>query len=154
LHYFNNKLKEMKPEIDHIQITVKDLNVAEKFYDKFLPVIGFDITKKVTAFIREHDFHVIEYTHELLAFAITPPREAFKNDIVNRRKPGALHHLAFRADSWQEVDRAYDELVKMGANIVSEPKIHPEYSRNYYAVYFKDMENIKYEIVCTKESEY
>ncbi|MBW8334616.1 MAG: VOC family protein [Prolixibacteraceae bacterium] len=140
----------MKPIIDHIQITVKDLKVAEKFYDNFLPVIGFDIKNKVTAFIKEHDFHVIEYTHDLLAFAITSPRESFKNDSVNRRKPGALHHLAFKADSRQEVDRAYHELVTIGANIVSEPKIHPEYSENYYAVYFKDMENIKYEIVCTK----
>lgn len=140
----------MKPIIDHIQITVKDLKVAEKFYDNFLPVIGFDIKNKVTATIKEHDFHVIEYTHDLLAFAITSPRESFKNDAVNRRKPGALHHLAFKADSRQEVDRAYEELVKIGANIVSEPKIHPEYSENYYAVYFKDLENIKYEIVCTK----
>lgn len=55
-----------------------------------------------------------------------------------------------KADSRQEVDRAYEELVKIGADIVSEPKIHPEYSENYYAVYFKDLENIKYEIVCTK----
>ena len=140
----------MKPIIDHIQITVKYLKVAEKFYDNFLPIIGFDIKNKVSAFIKEHDFHVIEYTHDLLAFAITSPRETFKDDSVNRRKPGALHHLAFKADSRQEVDRAYHELAKIGANIVSEPKIHPEYSENYYAVYFKDMENIKYEIVCTK----
>jgi catechol 2,3-dioxygenase-like lactoylglutathione lyase family enzyme len=140
----------MKPIIDHIQITVKDLKVAEKFYDGFLPIIGFDIKNKVTAFIKEHDFHVIEYTHDLLAFAITSPRESFKNDSINRRKPGALHHMAFKADSRQEVDRAYEELVRIGANIVSEPKIHLEYSENYYAVYFKDNENIKYEIVCNK----
>lgn len=141
----------MEPIIDHIQITVKDLKVAERFYDKFLPIIGFDLKKKVNAFIKEHDFHVIEYTHDLLAFAITSPRETFKNDSINRRKPGALHHLAFKASTRQEVDKAYEDLVRIGANIVSRPKIHPEYSQNYYAVYFKDMENIKYEIVCTKE---
>lgn len=142
------KKKIMDPIIDHIQITVKDLVVAEKFYDKFLPIIGFDIKNKVTAFVEEHDFHVIEYTHDLLAFAITSPREAFKDDTVNRRKPGALHHLAFKANSREEVDKAYKELIKIGAIIVSEPQIHPEYSQNYYAVYFKDLENIKYEIVC------
>ena len=140
----------MKPVIDHIQLTVKDMKVAENFYDKFLPVLGFDINKKVVAFIEEHDFHVIEYSHELLAFAITSPRQAFRNDTINRRKPGALNHLAFKAESREEVDEAYRELIKIGANIVSEPQIHPEYSENYYAVYFKDMENIKYEIVCTK----
>lgn len=141
----------MEPIIDHIQITVKDLKVAERFYDKFLPIIGFDLKKKVNAFIKEHDFHVIEYTHDLLAFAITSPRETFKNDSIHRRKPGALHHLAFKASTRQEVDKAYEDLVRIRANIVSRPKIHPEYSQNYYAVYFKDMENIKYEIVCTKE---
>lgn len=140
----------MKPIIDHIQITVKDIKVAEEFYDMFLPIIGFDIKNKVSAFIEEHDFYVIEYTHELLAFAITSPREAFKNDVVNRRKPGALHHLAFKANSRDEVDNAYLELKKIGAVIVLEPQLHPEYGENYYAVYFKDLENIKYEIVCTR----
>lgn len=138
----------MQPIIDHIQITVKDLEEAEEFYDKFLPILGFNINKKVSAVIEEHDFHVIEYTHELLSFAITSPREAFRNDNVHRRKPGALHHLAFKAESRAEVDDAYRQLVKAGAVIVSPPQIHPEYSNNYYAVYFKDKQNIKYEIVC------
>ncbi len=94
---------------------------------------------------------IIEYTHDLLAFAITSPREDFKNDSINRIKPGAIHHLAFKADSREDVDKAYKDLIAIGANIVSEPQIHPEYSPNYYAIYFKDLENIKYEIVCTKE---
>jgi len=140
----------MKPTIDHIQITVKDIKEAELFYDKFLPIIGFDVKNKVSAFIEAHDFHVVEYTHELLTLAITSPRQAFKNDSVHRRKPGALHHLAFKAETRKEVDIAYQQLLKINAKIVSEPQIHPEYSDNYYAVYFKDTENIKYEIVCTK----
>lgn len=139
----------MKPIIDHIQITVKDIKVAEAFYDKFLSILGFDIKNKVSAFIEAHDFYVVEYTHELLAFAITSPRQAFKNDSVHRRKPGALHHLAFKAETREEVDIACKKLLEIGANIVSEPQIHPEYGDNYYAVYFKDTENIKYEIVCT-----
>jgi len=139
----------MKPIIDHIQITVKDMKVAEEFYDKFLPILGFDINNKVGAMIEEHDFHVVEYTHNLLAFAITSPRKAFANDSVNRRKPGALHHLAFKAESRAEVDVAYKELLRIGAIIVSAPQLCPEYGEHYYAVYFKDLENIKYEIVCT-----
>lgn len=137
----------MEPIIDHIQITVHDIKIAEAFYDQFLPILGFDVSNKVSAFIKEHDFHVIEYTHPRLAFAISSPRQAFMHDEVHRRKPGALHHLAFRASSRQEVDSAFHALLKMGAKIVSEPRIYKEYSVNYYAVYFKDMENIKYEIV-------
>ena len=140
----------MKPIIDHIQITVKDVKIAEPFYDKFLPLLGFDINRKVSAVIEEHDFYVVEYTHPNLSFAITSPRAAFKNDTIHRRKPGALHHLAFKAESRDEVDRLYQELKNIGAIIVTPPKIYPEYSENYYALFFKDLEGIKYEIVCMK----
>lgn len=138
----------MKPIIDHIQITVKDLDAAERFYDRFLPIVGFDVNKKVKVYIQEHDFYVVEYSHELLAFALTSPREAFKDEAIHRRKPGALHHLAFKADSRAEVDSAYEELKKIGANIVTKPQLYLEYSLTYYSVFFKDLENIKYEIVC------
>ena len=138
----------MKPIIDHIQITVKDIKTAEPFYDKLLPILGFDINSKVSAEIEEHNFYVVEYTHPLLAFAITSPRDIFKSDIVNRRKPGALHHLAFKAESRAEVDRLFVEIKDIGAEIVKKPKLYPEYSPDYYALFFKDLDGIKYEIVC------
>lgn len=138
----------MEPIIDHIQITVKDMDFAVPFYDKFLPLLGFDIRNKVSAVIEEHDFYVVEYTHTLLAFAITSPRKAFLDDTINRRKPGAIHHLAFKAESRAEVDRLHVELKKIGATIVSKPRLYPEYGPGYYALFFKDLEGIKYEIVC------
>ena|SRR5689334_5915249 len=143
----------MEPIIDHIQITVKDMDVAVPFYDKFLPLLGFDPKKRSSAVIEDHDFYVVEYSHPLLAFAITSPRKAFTGDTINRRKPGALHHLAFKAESRAEVDRLYSELKQIGAIIVSEPRVYPEYTpQPYYALFFKDLEGIKYEIVCTKSS--
>jgi len=140
----------MKPIIDHIQITVKDISIAEPFYDKLLTILGFNIKNKVCAEIKENDFYVVEYTHQLLAFAITSPRHIFKNDIVNRRKPGSLHHLAFKAKSRKEVDNLYLQIKQIGATIVEIPKLYPEYGENYYALYFKDLEGIKYEIVYNK----
>ncbi|MFH1728318.1 MAG: VOC family protein [Pseudomonadota bacterium] len=138
----------MEPLIDHIQITVKNLEKAEKFYDLFLPLLGFDIMKKGKGEVPEHDFKVVEYCHPRLCFAITSPRKAFADDEIHRRKPGSLHHLAFKAQSRDEVDNVYKELVKIGAIIVTEPKEYPEYTpHGYYAVYFKDIEGIKYEIV-------
>jgi catechol 2,3-dioxygenase-like lactoylglutathione lyase family enzyme len=138
----------MDPVIDHIQITVRDMNIAEPFYDKLMPLLGFDASRKGSAVIDAHDFHVVEYVHPLLAFAITSPRKAFKEDSINRRKPGALHHLAFRARSRAEVDRLHLELVAIGATIVTPPQEYPQYTpAGYYAVFFKDIEGIKYEIV-------
>ena len=141
----------MEPIIDHIQITVKDMTTAVPFYDKLLPLLAFDIRTKTRAIIEKHEFHVVEYTHPRLIFAITSPRSVFAGDTINRRKPGALHHLAFKAESRAEVDRLHSELKAIGATIVSLPREYPEYTPpGYYALFFKDVDGIKYEIVCTK----
>ncbi|MGQ0720756.1 MAG: VOC family protein [Candidatus Eiseniibacteriota bacterium] len=141
----------MEPIIDHIQITVRDMSVAAPFYDKLLPLLGFDIQRRVSAVIEKHEFHVVEYSHPRLTFAITSPRSAFAGETVHRRKPGALHHLAFKAASRAEVDRLHVELKRIGATIVSPPRVYPEYTPpGYYAVFFKDLEGIKYEIVCAE----
>lgn len=144
----------MEPVIDHIQITVKDMSIAVPFYDKLLPLLGFDPKKRASAVMEEHEFHVVEWQNPRLCFAITSPRTAFQRDTINRRKPGALHHLAFKAASRSEVDRLHSELKEIGATIVSPPKEYPEYTPpGYYALFFKDLEGIKYEIVCHEPKE-
>jgi catechol 2,3-dioxygenase-like lactoylglutathione lyase family enzyme len=113
-----------------------------------MALLGFDVSRKVTATIPEHDFRVVEYSHPKLAFALSSPRRIFEDNDVHRRKPGSLHHLAFRADSRDEVDTLYHELIAIGAKIVTAPQEYPEYSPpGYYAVFFKDPDGIKYEIV-------
>ena len=37
---------KMLPMIDHIHITVEDIDRAERFYDKLLPLLGFDLSLK------------------------------------------------------------------------------------------------------------
>ena len=61
----------MEPIIDHIQITVKNMDFAVPFYKKFLPLLGFNPKSRTSAVIKEHDFYVVEYSHPLLSFAIT-----------------------------------------------------------------------------------
>jgi hypothetical protein len=56
----------MEPKIDHIQITVKDMSVAVPFYDKLMPLFGFDIKQRSSAVFEEHELHVVEYIHPLL----------------------------------------------------------------------------------------
>ena len=53
---------------------VKDMSISVPFYDKFLPLLEFDIKNKTSAVIEKHEFNVVEYSHPLLAFAITSPR--------------------------------------------------------------------------------
>jgi catechol 2,3-dioxygenase-like lactoylglutathione lyase family enzyme len=137
----------MQPVIDHIQITVRDLNAAEQFYDKLMPILGFDLSRKSKGRVAAHEFDVIEYFHPLLIFGINSPRAAFKDDVIHRRRPGALHHLAFKAISREEVDELYSAIKETGARIVEPPKFYPQHGERYYALFFKDPEGIKYEIV-------
>ncbi len=111
------------------------------FYDKLLPLLGFDVRTRGSAVIEDHEKHVVWYEHPRLGFTITSPRRAFVGDTINRRKPGGLHHLAFRAASRAEVDKLHSELRQIGATIVSPPREYPEYTPpGYYALFFKDLE--------------
>ena len=138
----------MEPVIDHLQITVGDFASAVAFYDRLMPLLGFDLEKRTRASIAAHDFQVVEYSHPRLAFAITSPRQSLSDDDVHRRRPGALHHLAFRVASREKVDALYRQIEAIGATIVSPPREYPEYKPpGYYALFFKDPDGNKYEIV-------
>ena len=137
----------MKPIIDHIQITVKDFSRAERFYDQLMPILGYDLDKKSKGSVPAHEFDVIEYFHPDLIFAINSPRDAFKEEEVHRRKPGAVHHIAFKANSKEEVDNKYPKIKEIGADIVNPPQYYPQHGENYYALFFKDLDGIKFEIV-------
>ncbi|HVV81827.1 MAG TPA: hypothetical protein VHE35_02065 [Kofleriaceae bacterium] len=87
---------------------------------------------------RDDDFEVVEYQHPRLAFAISSPRAAFAGEAVHRRRPGSLHHLAFKAGSRAEVDAIHAELERMGATIVTPPCEYPEYTPPGYHAVFHD----------------
>jgi catechol 2,3-dioxygenase-like lactoylglutathione lyase family enzyme len=108
----------MDPIVSHIEITVRDMEVAVPFYDKLLPLLGFSVAHRSSAVIVEHDKHVVSYQHPRLGIAITSPRPEFADETVHRRRPGALHHLAFKVESRADVDRLHVELQEIGANIV------------------------------------
>lgn len=137
----------MGPVIDHIHITVSDIDRAEKFYDKLMLILGFDLNNKEIDVVDEHEYKIIEYHSNNFSFGIVNCRSAYREEIINRRKPGSLHHLAFHVDSRSEVDDIYQQIKGIGVDIVHEPKMYPEYCNDYYALFFKDSEGIKYEIV-------
>lgn len=141
----------MQPRIDHIQITVKDFEQAVKFYDQLMPILGFDLSKKGGGRVEAHDFDVAEYVHDNIVIGINSPRKKFKDDLVHRRKPGSLHHLAFRANSAKEVDDVYPKIASIpDVQIVDPPKFYPQHGEAYYALFFKDPDGIKLEIMFEK----
>lgn len=144
----------MVMSIDHIHITVADLERAEKFYDRLLPLLGFDLSLKEHDSVAEHEYQIVEYHSGSFSLGLVNQRLAFQGEKPSRRKAGALHHLAFRADSPAQVDELYERIRRLPALIVHSPRLYPEYCPDYYAFFFKDSEGIEYEIVSFGRKQY
>lgn len=137
----------MIPRVDHIQITVKDIDEAERFYDRLMPILGFDLSRKGGGYVKEHDFRVVEYVHDQIVIGINSPRKELEDVEVHRRRPGSLHHLAFRASSAREVDEVFAKIEAIGAEIVHAPQLFPQHGEDYYACFFEDPGGIKLEVM-------
>lgn len=133
--------------VDHLQVTVKDVNEVEAFYDGLMDALGFDLSKKINVYLEELDMQVIEYLDCTYDFGICSALKQYEGETIHRRKPGAVHHIAFRAASRDEVDRIYQKVLSLGAEILDAPQIFPQHGPNYYALFFNDPDGIKYEIV-------
>ena len=112
-------------KVDHLQVTVKDVNKVEAFYDGLMEALGFDLNKKINVYLEELDLQVIEYLDSSYDFGICSALSQFEDQTVHRRKPGAVHHIAFRASSRNEVDRMYQIVRGLGAEILDKPQIFP-----------------------------
>lgn len=139
---------QREPMMDHIHLTVGDLERAERFYDGLLPLLGFDLAQKETDSVPEHAYRIVEYHHPHVSIGLVNPREAYAGETVSRRRPGALHHMAFYVGSHDRVDEMYATICALGAKIVHPPRLYPEYCADYYAFFFLDTEGIELEIVC------
>jgi len=134
-------------KVDHLQVTVRDVGAVETFYDGLMEALGFDLNKKIKVYLEELDMTVIEYLDKSYDFGICSSLKEYQEETIHRRKPGAVHHIAFRASSRNEVDRIYQKVLELGAEILDEPQIFPQHGPNYYALFFNDPDGIKYEIV-------
>lgn len=123
--------------IDHIYITVSDMERSEIFYDKVLAdILGFRKNK----FILNGDPH-IQYFNRHFGYIIRPAHTQTAHDPY---APG-LHHFCFRVNSVDEVITIATKLRK--ANIkASEAQLYPEYAPDYWATYFTDPDGIRLEV--------
>lgn len=123
--------------IDHVYLTVRDLAVAERFYDRVLgAVLGF----RKNAFVLGGDPHV-QYFNRQFGIVLRPARGAAVHDPY---APG-LHHLCLRVDSAEDVAEAAERLRASGIE-ASEARVYPEYAPDYVATFLVDPDGIRLEI--------
>lgn len=125
--------------VNHLSLTVSSIEKSEPFYDSVLRFMGYQQVEKTDAF-------TMWWLENAVAILIYPANPNSDNKIHDRYSPG-LHHLAFNADSREQVDNLYKLLVEMGATILDSPAEYNQYAPGYYAVFFADPDGIKLELV-------
>ncbi len=123
--------------IDHIYITVSDLERSEAFYDRVLiEALGFRKNK----FALGGDPH-IQYFNRHFGYVLRPSRTVAGHDSY---APG-LHHFCLRVETAADVVVAAGRLRALGVD-ASEAKLYPEYAPDYWATFFADPDGIRLEI--------
>jgi catechol 2,3-dioxygenase-like lactoylglutathione lyase family enzyme len=123
---------------DHIDLRVKDMAVARKFYGKFLPQLGFVHEKPG------------RYYHTFYSASGDKPAEFFCFSPDKNHKPNRTR-IAFWADTREEVDRLAGLVREAGGKALEGPEVCRGYSPGYYACFFEDPDGNKLEI-CYRES--
>ena len=116
--------------IDHVSIQCSDVPASAVFYDAVLGTLGGH-----RIFDRGD---VIGYGVEFPSFWIGPHAtgEGFRES-----------HLAFRAGSREEVIAFRDAAVALGAEVLHEPRVWPEYHPGYFGAFVRDPDGNNVEAV-------
>lgn len=123
--------------IDHIYITVSDLDRAEAFYDTVL----LDTLKfRKSKFTLDGEPHV-QYFNRHFGYVLRPARTQAPHDAY---APG-LHHFCLRVDSIDDVVTVSRQLRAAGI-AASEAKNYPEYAPDYWATFFSDPDGTRLEV--------
>ena len=131
----------VKAKLSHIQINVSDAAKSLPFYKDLLTYFGYTVMMEDPKFIGMDDGNG-------MTIWVNDIEEKFKDNKFHRKSAG-LNHLAFHVESKEDVDKFTKEFLQpRGLNILYEsPKLFPEYTPDYYAVYFEDPDRIKLEVV-------
>ena len=123
--------------IDHIYITVSDLQRSESFYDHvLLETLGFRKNK----FTLGSDPHV-QYFNRHFGYVLRPSRNSKEHDSY---APG-LHHFCLRVESVPDVVAVANQLRAAGVK-ASEAKLYSEYAPDYWATFFTDLDGVRLEV--------
>lgn len=123
--------------IHHIEINVSKLEASINFWGWFLEELGY------RPFQEWNQGKSWRLGDTYIVFVQT--KEKYLNVPYHRSRTG-LNHLAFHADSREEVDQFTRRLEERGVTILYRDK-HPfAGGDDYYAVYFEDPDRIKVEL--------
>ena len=129
----------MKASVYHIQINAGSAKKSLLFYKKLLGYFEYKI-------IDESKGH-IGMSNGSVDFWIIETEKKHKEKTYHRKASG-LNHVAFRVSSKEDVDRFAKEFLRKEnvKTLYDSPRDYPEYTKEYYAVFFEDPDRVKLEV--------
>ena len=129
----------MKTTFGHLYIYVSDPNRSFQFYKQLLTYFDFKVLYE--------DKNLLGISDRQTEIWLEATPENHK-DLVFHRKQTGINHFALKVSSKEDVDTFTKEhLEKNGIKPMYEsPRLFPEYTEKYYAVFFEDPDRIKIEI--------
>ncbi len=129
--------------VHHVDLTVIDPAASRPFYEAVLGFMGYAIIDTY-----EYGFDMDLRSDGVLqgSIGILRARGEHAARAHDRYSPG-LHHLAWNAESREDVDALYALLQRIGADVLDAPADYPRYGAGYYAVFFADPDGLKLEYV-------
>jgi catechol 2,3-dioxygenase-like lactoylglutathione lyase family enzyme len=122
--------------IDHLTVGVSDLDASRSFYARALEPLGFSEIGAWSDAGRE------------IAFGL---KDANDFGLSDRYEPGGQLHIAFAADTREQVDAFHEAALAAGGRDNGAPGPRPEYSENYYGAFVLDPDGHNVEAVCHAE---
>ena len=118
--------------LDHLGLQCTDLQASAAFYDAVLAPLGGS---------RLMDFGVA------LGYGV-PPMPDFWISAWDSGEGFRESHVAFSARDRDAVRAFFDAAVALGAEVLHEPRVWPEYHPTYYGAFVRDPEGNNVEAVC------
>jgi catechol 2,3-dioxygenase-like lactoylglutathione lyase family enzyme len=118
--------------LDHVSIQCADVAASAAFYDVFLAPLGG---------VRVMD------TGSVIGYGVPP----FPDFWLGPRTTGEgfrESHFAFTAPDRAAVRAAFAAARALGAEVLHEPRVWPEYHPNYYGAFVRDPDGNNVEAVC------
>ena len=118
--------------LDHVAIQCADVPRSAAFYDTVLAPLG---GKRILEF------------EDVIGFGVPPMPDFW----LGPRRTGEgfrESHIAFSAADRATVDAFFDAAIAVGAELLHEPRIWPEYHPSYYGAFVRDPDGNNVEAVC------
>lgn len=124
--------------IDHMGIAVSDIERAKKFYEAALGALGMKVNMVATP-------EQTESGGTAMGFGANDEKIFW---IADGERTGEGTHVAFKADTREQVDKFHAAGLAAGGRDNGAPGPRPHYGPNYYAAFVYDPDGANIEAVC------